>query len=147
MLLCYYYEISLIICSPFPFTAVATTIIVILLCSPFPLTAIATASPLRCHHCPPCAYSFPSVSYPWNASFFASRRGGLGAVVAHLTLAAVAKEVHETSFLLYRFPELLLCLLHDDEYTGCAPHRTCPSPCRRRGSPSPPRWVCQCTSI
>ena len=42
MLLSYYYEIILILCSPFPPTAVATTIVVVLLCLPFPPTAIAS---------------------------------------------------------------------------------------------------------
>ncbi len=41
MLLCYYYEINLILRSPFPPTAVSTTIGAILLRSPFPPTVIA----------------------------------------------------------------------------------------------------------
>jgi hypothetical protein len=119
--LCYYYEINLILHSPFPFTVVATTIVVVLLCSPFPPTAIAATilvipfAAIVVHSVPTLFQASPILGTP---PFFALRRGGWGAVAAHLTLAAVAKEVHETPFLLNRFPELLLCLLHGDEYNA-----------------------------
>jgi hypothetical protein len=64
------------------------------------------------HPVPALFQASPIVGTP---SFFTSRRGGWGVVAAHLTLAAAAEEVHETPFLLDRFPEAPLCLLDRDK--------------------------------